>query len=76
MIEKTDTFRIKLREAIDATDYTQEGLAREIDVTLRTVQFWLGGQREPKGRQLVRLADALDREPSWFYLEPEEEIAA
>lgn len=67
-------FPIRMRSALDESGFTQERLAREVDVTLRTVQFWLAGDREPKGRQLVRLADALQRPAGWFY-EPEEAAA-
>lgn len=70
-----NTFQDRMRLALDESGKTQEGLAREVDVTLRTVQFWLAGAREPKGRQLVRLATALDRHPGWFFNEPQEAAA-
>lgn len=65
-------FSTRLREAIAAAGTTQEAVAREIDVSLRAVQFWVAGRQEPKGRQLIALARALDREPAWFFGEPEE----
>ena len=66
----------RLREAISASGLTQEAVAREIDVSLRAVQFWVAGTQEPKGRQLVALGRVLGREPSWFFDEPLEEAAA
>lgn len=68
-------FSRRLREAIADSGLTQEAVARKIDVTLRAVQFWVAGTQEPKGRQLVALAQVLDRDPAWFY-EPPMEAAA
>jgi len=58
-------FAAKMREAIG--DRTMESIARDADVTLRTVYRWRDGDAEPKGAQLVRLARVLGREPAWFY---------
>jgi transcriptional regulator with XRE-family HTH domain len=68
-------FSRRLREAIADAGLTQEAVAREIDVTLRAVQFWVAGTQEPKGRQLVALGRVLDRDPSWFFPDPEREPA-
>lgn len=68
-------FSRRLRAAITDAGLTQEAVAREIDVTLRAVQFWVAGTQEPKGRQLVALARVLNRDPSWFFIEPEREAA-
>lgn len=66
--ESTGTdFSRRLREAITAADLTQEAVAREIEVSLRAVQFWVAGTQEPKGRQLIALARVLNRDPSWFF---------
>jgi transcriptional regulator with XRE-family HTH domain len=67
-------FSRRLREALADAGVTQEALARETDVSLRAVQFWVAGTQEPKGRQLVALARVLDRDPAWFF-EPEEKAA-
>ena len=74
---KNTAFGRRLKGAIKDAGLTQEAVAREIDVTLRAVQFWVAGTQEPKGRQLVALARVLDREPSWFFSdnEPEREAA-
>lgn len=58
-------FAAKLDEALQGT--TSESLARQIDVSLRTVQRWRGGDTEPSGSDLVAIALALGRDPSWFY---------
>jgi transcriptional regulator with XRE-family HTH domain len=68
-------FSTKLREAIAEAGLTQEAVAREVDVSLRAVQFWAAGTQEPKGRQLVALARVLDRDPAWFFSEPEGQAA-
>lgn len=46
---------------------TSEDFAREIDVTLRTVQRWRSGEGEPQGAQLAKVAAALGRPVEWFY---------
>jgi transcriptional regulator with XRE-family HTH domain len=71
--ELRGTFRTNLRVALGSSPYTQEGLARELGLTLRAVQKWFGGHSEPKGRQLVRLGEALGRDPSWFFADHEPE---
>jgi transcriptional regulator with XRE-family HTH domain len=66
------SFALKLNEALAGT--TSESFARRIDKTLRTVQRWRAGDSEPSGSDLVLIARALDRDPSWFY-ESESEAA-
>ena len=63
------TFGRRLRAAIDESPLSQEGVAREVGVSLRSVQSWCSESKpkEPKGRHLVALAEVLDRDPSWFY---------
>jgi transcriptional regulator with XRE-family HTH domain len=68
-------FSERLREAITSAGLTQEAVAREVDVSLRAVQFWAAGTQEPKGRQLVALARVLERDPAWFFSEPEDVAA-
>lgn len=65
-------FAARLDEAL--SDTTSEAFARRIDVSLRTVQRWRSGDTEPSGSDLVSLALALGRDPSWFY-ESEEQAA-
>jgi DNA-binding transcriptional regulator YiaG len=57
----------RLDEALRGT--TSEAFAREINRTLRTVQRWRGGESAPSGADLIVIARALGREPSWFYQE-------
>jgi transcriptional regulator with XRE-family HTH domain len=70
-------FKDRLRKAIADAGLTQEAVAREINVSLRAVQFWVAGTQEPKGRQLVALSRVLNRDPAWFFgTEPEKKAAA
>lgn len=56
---------------------TQEALARELGLSLRSVQKWATGKGEPRGRQLVALSKVLDRDPAWFFTDPDHtEVAA
>ncbi len=50
---------------------TNEDLAWEVSVTLRTVQRWQDGESEPRGAQLLNLAYVLDVAPDDFYTETE-----
>lgn len=70
-------FADRLNEALGST--TSESFARRIDRTLRTVQRWRSGESEPRGVDLVLLANALGRDPAWFYPDvdpPSDEAAA
>lgn len=53
----------------DALGLTQERLAREVDVSLRTVQRWEYGDSAPNRNQLLRLAAVLQVHPDDLYLE-------
>ena len=55
---------------------TTEDFARAIGCTLRTAQRWRAGESEPSGADLIRIAEVLEREPSWFYTEPTAGAAA
>jgi transcriptional regulator with XRE-family HTH domain len=58
-------FALRFHEALGSE--TSEAFARRIDRTLRTVQRWRNGGSEPNGADLVLIARALDRDPSWFF---------
>lgn len=58
------SFADRFTEALGET--TLESFARSIDRPLRTVQRWKSGT-EPHGANLILLARALDRDPSWFF---------
>lgn len=47
--------------------FTQEAVARAVDVTLRTVQRWEDGSSEPRFSQVLALAVALNVEPTDLY---------
>jgi transcriptional regulator with XRE-family HTH domain len=64
-------FAARLHEALSERGQTTEDFARQIGKTLRTVQRWRNGESEPFGHDLVRIASELDRDPDWFYADPE-----
>jgi transcriptional regulator with XRE-family HTH domain len=66
-------FALRLHTALG--DRSSEDFAREIGRTLRTVQRWRNGESEPSGADLVLVAGALERDPAWFYAEPEGQAA-
>jgi transcriptional regulator with XRE-family HTH domain len=59
----------RVRELRAAAGLTNEQLAHEVGVTLRTVQRWQLGSNEPNGAQLLRLARVLGVHPDDLYLE-------
>ena len=65
-----------LKHALAEKGMTQEALAREIDVSVRIVQEWCSGRSLPRWPSLVRVAEALERTPDWFYAEHEERTPA
>lgn len=60
---------VNLRAALEEAGRTQEWLAREINVSLRQVQKYVAGDAEPNGKRLVAMANALDCDASWFYMD-------
>lgn len=48
---------------------TQEGLARALPVTVRTVSAWCNGETEPRWSVLARVAGLLGKDVAWFYTE-------
>lgn len=58
-------FARRFHQALDGR--TSEEFARELGVTLRTVQRWRSGEGEPRAAELIRLAELLGRDPAWFY---------
>jgi transcriptional regulator with XRE-family HTH domain len=66
------SFGQRVREARKHKGLSQEGLAREVDVTLRTIQRWEDGSSDPAGAQVMRLARVLAVDPAALYPETEE----
>jgi len=58
-----------LKAALEAAGMTQEGLARHLEVTVRTVSGWCNDGRDPKWSTLVRIGEVLGRDPVWFYVD-------
>jgi transcriptional regulator with XRE-family HTH domain len=65
-----------LRAALAEQDWTQERLAREMDMSNRAIAGWCLGETQPHWRTLVRLAEKLGRDPEWFYARHDDEVAA
>ena len=57
----------RLRDVRLAQGLTQEGLARQVDVTLRTVQRWEDGESDPQGAPLLSLCRALGVDAESLY---------
>jgi transcriptional regulator with XRE-family HTH domain len=64
-VSSREGFALRFHEALDGR--TSEAFARELGVTLRTVQRWRNGEGEPTAAVLIRLAALLERDPGWFY---------
>lgn len=62
----------RLRQAAQEADLTQQAIATRLGMSMRAVQNWFLGEREPGGSNLVALAELLGREPAWFYTAREE----
>lgn len=46
---------------------TQQQIAIDLGMSIRSVQGWFLGERGPNGSALVALAELLDRRPEWFF---------
>lgn len=57
----------RLRRQVLVKGFTQERLARETGVTLRAAQKWLAGEVLPSGESRLRIAEALGKDPEWFW---------
>lgn len=52
-------FDINLYRFMEKRNVTREMLADKMDVSERTIYYWLSGQRHPKFDQLIRLSQIL-----------------
>lgn len=68
-------FGSNLKVAQAEAEKSNETLAYELGVTVRLIQKWRAGTVTPRWENTVRLGVALDREPGWFYSEPDEVAA-
>jgi transcriptional regulator with XRE-family HTH domain len=57
-------------------DLTAAELARRMEDHERQIRRWRNGEVSLRPDSLARLAVELDREPSWFYVDHEAEVAA
>jgi DNA-binding XRE family transcriptional regulator len=63
-ISPTQTFSELFRESRLGKGWTQEAAAREIGVTLKTVQNWESGKHEPRWTELLKVSSAFGWELS------------
>lgn len=56
----------RIRQARKETKLSQEMLGKRVGVTKSTVSQWESGTTEPKGENLLKLADALNVSASWL----------
>jgi transcriptional regulator with XRE-family HTH domain len=66
----------RLRKAVSEAGLTQQTLAFRLGRSVRGIQNWYSGTTAPKGQILELLAEVVDRDPDWFYVEPELEAVA
>lgn len=64
----------RLLQALDSKFISQSELAREMEIPEKTVTRWRQGRSQPRMKNVRRLAEVLDVEPTFFY-EPSEEAA-
>jgi transcriptional regulator with XRE-family HTH domain len=61
-----------LQKARKTKGLTRAELAKAAQSTEAAVRMWETGRRQPKMQYLIRIAQATDRDVSWFF----EEVAA
>lgn len=66
----------RLKEAVSGAGLTQQTLAFRLGRSVRGIQNWYSGTTAPKGQVLELLAQIVDREPDWFYVDAEAERVA
>lgn len=72
-----ETVARNIRRAQADSGMTNQELAREVnDVNIRLLQKWRSGAVLQSSLNLVRLAEVLRREVSWFYEDHEDPVAA
>ncbi|KNC88993.1 S24 family peptidase [Trabulsiella odontotermitis] len=56
----------RIREARLNAKFTQDALAKRIGLTKATVSQWESGTTEPRGKNLINLAETLNVSPEWL----------
>lgn len=57
---------LRIKTARDEAGLTVEAVAREMNVSSRTVAGWQSGRSRPSYERLIRLAELLQKPPSYF----------
>lgn len=65
----------RFREALADAGYNQSSFARALGVSLRSVQAWAGGAKQPGVGMLFHIARNLGRDVQWFMVEDEPQKA-
>ena len=60
------TFKDRLIEALDLAEMSQSDLARHLKVKPQSVQQWVSGKSEPRGKRAKDIAQALGVEEVWL----------
>ena len=56
----------RLKRAREEKEFTQKALAAAVGVSYQTYQFWEHGRQVPRVDSLLRLAEVLGKEMSYF----------
>lgn len=59
----------RIKEARESSGLTQGNLAEQLGLTQTAISYWEAGKRAPGLDDIVRLANTLQREPSYFFPE-------
>ena len=55
--------------ARDRMGVSQNGLAKQLEIDRAQLMSWERGRYEPSSTNLARVADALEQEWGWFYID-------
>ncbi|QYJ79407.1 S24 family peptidase [Shewanella acanthi] len=67
------TFNNRVKSRRDELGLTQLQLAKKVGVSSVTISQWESGDYSPKGKNLYKLADALECSPNWLILGEEKQ---
>lgn len=58
----------RIRDVINAQNMTVKGFAEAMDIPIRTLHNYLGGEREPSAEFLIKLSNKLNVNLNWLLL--------
>ncbi|HIB68317.1 MAG TPA: XRE family transcriptional regulator [Phycisphaerales bacterium] len=74
VVESSNVFRMRLREARKKKFSTQAKMAEAIGFDTETISRWERGEREPKISDLSLIAEKLDQTVAYFFLKPGQSV--